>query len=394
MHTAVKIEPHYHGPTVHVLDASRAVGVAGNLLSRDPARRLRGRRARRVPRHARAAEPARGPRSGGSRSRTRAGTGWRSTGPAAYPPVPCCHRPDGARRLPARRAGAADRLDAVLPDLGAGGPLPRHSRATRRSARRRREPVPGRPGAARPDRPGAAAPRARRVRRLPRQRGRRRHRALRRRGPHRAAGRDPHAPAADAQAARPAQPGAGRLRGARATRASPDYVGAFAVTTGHGLDALAADVRGRSTTTTTRSWPRRWRTGWRRRSPSGCTSGCAGSTGATRRTRRSTTPPSSASSTRASGRRPGYPACPDHTEKRTLFDLLRRRVERRDHAHRELRDAADAPSSAAATSGIRRRSTSASARSSATRSRTTPAGRAWTSPTTERWLAPNLNYER
>jgi 5-methyltetrahydrofolate--homocysteine methyltransferase len=34
VHTAVKIEPHYHGPTVHVLDASRAVGVAGNLLSR------------------------------------------------------------------------------------------------------------------------------------------------------------------------------------------------------------------------------------------------------------------------------------------------------------------------------------------------------------------------
>jgi 5-methyltetrahydrofolate--homocysteine methyltransferase len=30
-HTAVKIEPHYKGPTVHVIDASRAVGVAGNL---------------------------------------------------------------------------------------------------------------------------------------------------------------------------------------------------------------------------------------------------------------------------------------------------------------------------------------------------------------------------
>jgi len=33
VHTAVKIEPHYKGPTVHVLDASRAVGVAGTLLS-------------------------------------------------------------------------------------------------------------------------------------------------------------------------------------------------------------------------------------------------------------------------------------------------------------------------------------------------------------------------
>jgi 5-methyltetrahydrofolate--homocysteine methyltransferase len=34
-HTAVKIEPHYHAPVVHVKDASRAVGVASNLLSKD-----------------------------------------------------------------------------------------------------------------------------------------------------------------------------------------------------------------------------------------------------------------------------------------------------------------------------------------------------------------------
>ncbi|MBI4455824.1 MAG: methionine synthase [Acidobacteria bacterium] len=32
-HTAVKIAPHYHAPTVHVLDASRCVGVVGQLLS-------------------------------------------------------------------------------------------------------------------------------------------------------------------------------------------------------------------------------------------------------------------------------------------------------------------------------------------------------------------------
>jgi 5-methyltetrahydrofolate--homocysteine methyltransferase len=32
-HTAVKIEPRYNGPVVHVLDASRAVGVVSNLLS-------------------------------------------------------------------------------------------------------------------------------------------------------------------------------------------------------------------------------------------------------------------------------------------------------------------------------------------------------------------------
>ncbi len=34
-HTSVKIEPNYHGPTVYVTDASRAVGVAGSLLSDD-----------------------------------------------------------------------------------------------------------------------------------------------------------------------------------------------------------------------------------------------------------------------------------------------------------------------------------------------------------------------
>ena len=34
-HTAVKIEPHYQGSTVYVTDASRGVGVASNLLSTD-----------------------------------------------------------------------------------------------------------------------------------------------------------------------------------------------------------------------------------------------------------------------------------------------------------------------------------------------------------------------
>ncbi|HYW35936.1 MAG TPA: methionine synthase, partial [Balneolaceae bacterium] len=34
MHTAVKIEPHYDQPVVHVLDASRSVSVTGNLVSK------------------------------------------------------------------------------------------------------------------------------------------------------------------------------------------------------------------------------------------------------------------------------------------------------------------------------------------------------------------------
>jgi 5-methyltetrahydrofolate--homocysteine methyltransferase len=35
VHTAVKIEPRYRGPTIHVIDASRAVGVAGALQSKN-----------------------------------------------------------------------------------------------------------------------------------------------------------------------------------------------------------------------------------------------------------------------------------------------------------------------------------------------------------------------
>ncbi|NEL42682.1 MAG: hypothetical protein G3W69_33265, partial [Xanthomonas perforans] len=34
-HTALKIHPHYTAPTVWVKDASRAVGVAQSLISRD-----------------------------------------------------------------------------------------------------------------------------------------------------------------------------------------------------------------------------------------------------------------------------------------------------------------------------------------------------------------------
>jgi 5-methyltetrahydrofolate--homocysteine methyltransferase len=33
VHTAVKIDPHYATGVVHVLDASRAVGVVGSLIS-------------------------------------------------------------------------------------------------------------------------------------------------------------------------------------------------------------------------------------------------------------------------------------------------------------------------------------------------------------------------
>jgi 5-methyltetrahydrofolate--homocysteine methyltransferase len=64
-HTAVKIEPQYHGPVIHVADASRAVGVAGALMDRDrregyaagireeyeTVRRERGARQEKIARH-------------------------------------------------------------------------------------------------------------------------------------------------------------------------------------------------------------------------------------------------------------------------------------------------------------------------------------------------------
>src|SRR3546814_21134226 len=35
VHTAVKVAPNYKNPVVYVIDASRAVGIVGNLLSAD-----------------------------------------------------------------------------------------------------------------------------------------------------------------------------------------------------------------------------------------------------------------------------------------------------------------------------------------------------------------------
>ena len=138
VHTAVKIEPNYRGPTVHVLDASRAVGVAGSLLSQHAARRLRGGRSPGVRNGPRAAQPA--PVSDERRQsiadarRNRLALDWTGTAP----PTPCSTGLTVLDDYPLRRPGPANRLDAVLPDLGAAGPLPGHSAGPDgRRARRR-----------------------------------------------------------------------------------------------------------------------------------------------------------------------------------------------------------------------------------------------------------------
>ncbi|HXE58576.1 MAG TPA: methionine synthase [Gemmatimonadales bacterium] len=88
VHTAVKIAPRYRGPVVHVPDASRAVGVAGNLLSPG----LRDRFVAGVRREYAAIREAREDRGVGERRpsledarRNRLVLDWRAT----PPPPPC-----------------------------------------------------------------------------------------------------------------------------------------------------------------------------------------------------------------------------------------------------------------------------------------------------------------
>ena len=91
----------------------------------------------------------------------------------------------------------------------------------------------------------------------------------------------------------------------------------------HGPRSSRARTRP-TTTTTARSWSRRSPTGWRRRSRSTSTCRCAAP--GTRPTSSSTH--DDLARERYRGIRPafGYPACPDHSEKRRLFDAARRRA--------------------------------------------------------------------
>ncbi len=200
--------PRHHGPRARRLARGRRGEQPAEPRSHGG---LRAGRPQRVP-----ADPrgARGSRAGGAqrapRRRPREPPRARLVG--GRPARALRTRRAGARGLPAGRAGGADRLDSVLPDLGAGGTLPGDPRGSEGGAGRA-EPVRGCPRPARPDRPGAPADGARCLRPLPGRGGGRRHRDLSHRGPHRTHRHDPYAAAADGQAAGPAEPGARRLRG-------------------------------------------------------------------------------------------------------------------------------------------------------------------------------------
>ncbi len=165
IHTAVKIAPKYSGPVVHVLDASRAVGVASNLLSDTPARWVRRRGhpgIRDHPERAGGEGDRRATHHPGRSPRQPAGAG--ALGAArANALIP---RREDPRQVPAHRADRADRLDAVLPGVGDGRAVPGDSRRSR-LGEDGPEPVRRRAAFAGPDRQGESGRGTRSVRVLP-----------------------------------------------------------------------------------------------------------------------------------------------------------------------------------------------------------------------------------
>ena len=154
VHTAVKIAPNYAGVTVYVPDASRAVAVASNLLSDE-------QRAAYVAEVAADYERVRAQHAGKkgpaliSLAAARANA-FKADWAHYAPPVADVHRPARIPQRRSRRARAVHRLGAVLPDVGAVGPVsgdPRRSRRRRGGAQRLRR----RPGDAEADRRRALA---------------------------------------------------------------------------------------------------------------------------------------------------------------------------------------------------------------------------------------------
>ena len=285
-------------------DRARARRLARGRRRLRPARPGAARRARRrEPRATRSGCASSTPRrSAGrcSRSTPRA----RTAQPLDFDDlaVPAVHR-HALGRAGARRAARLHRLAVLLPRLGAEGEVPGDPRAAggARALRRRDR-------AARRDRARRAAARAR---------------ASTASGRAHAEGDDvvldERRCASRCCASRP--PRATRGRTAAWPTTSPPTETTSARSPSRSTARTSSPPASRpSTTTTARSWSRRSPTGSPRRSPSGCT--CRRGATGTSRTRRPTSEELIAESYR--GIRPafGYPACPDHSEKGTLFDLL------------------------------------------------------------------------
>ena len=377
-HTAVRIAPEYAQPTVHVLDASRVVGVVGDLLDAD--RRRAARRARTA--RSRSGCASCTPRRGASRcSRSRGARAAHAHRLARRRPRRAAVHGRAARRGGRRDAPRLHRLDVLLPRVGAEGQLPgdprrsREGRGRARSLRRRAAS-----SSTRSSRDGSLQ--ARGVygfwpasaegddvvldggTRFPMLRQQADHGDSR---PNRSladfvAPRRPGSPTTSARSRSPST----------APRSSP---------TGSRP----------STTTTARSWSGRSPTASPRRSPSGCTR-VRGASGTRPDERARERGADRRAASAGSGPRSAIPACPDHSEKGTLLALLD--AERAGVGLTEtLRDDARRRASAGSTSATRRPATSRSAGSGATRSRTTRSGRGSSSRRPSAGCGQNLAYE-
>ncbi len=147
VHTALRIDPAYEGPVIHVLDASRAVGVASSLVSDTQCDPLLTETADEYE-ALRVARARSGQSELASIADARAnGFAFDPSGQAPPPVRPGLHQ---IGEWPLRDLQGVDRLDALLPRLGAGRKLPANPR--RRSGRRKRpQPVRRRAGDARQD---------------------------------------------------------------------------------------------------------------------------------------------------------------------------------------------------------------------------------------------------
>ena len=228
-------------------------------------------------------------------------------------------RPPRDRRRAARRDREVHRLDVLLHRLGAEGPLSRHPESP--------DPGPGRARAVR-ERPGAPAQadrrrraaRQRRVRLLARERGRRRPRAVRRRVAPAARPRASRCCASSARRPRRTRASAWPTSSRRSRAVRPTASGAFAVTAGLGADEIARRfeaelddyhaIMAKSLADRLAEAFAEWlHERVRREWGYGANENLSADDLIAEKYR---------------GIRPalGYPACPDHSEKTTLFELL------------------------------------------------------------------------
>ena len=220
--------------------------------------------------------------SSGCRSRPRARTRPKLDWANYSPPKPSFIGTRAARELSDRRACPLHRLDAVLPDLGAGRQIPGDPRRRRKSARRRARSINDAQAMLQEDRrrEAGSAPRRWSASGRPMPTATTSWSSATRRA--RSRSRCCTRCASSSRVARAApmwrSPISSR-RAASPTMSAPSWSPPASART---TSPTASRPR---TTTTPRSWSRRWPIGWRKPSPSGCISWCARSCGAMRPTK-------------------------------------------------------------------------------------------------------------